>query len=156
MKTRNRSWHNSKMRALHLASVLTLSLGVIVSFAQQSNMSLPAVITAAVPFYPPAARAARIEGVVRMRISTDGKRVSFISAQTGPPALIKAAEENVRTWQFKKHNPTTFETTFRYKVLSESECKMDSGTVLLMLPTAVEVTAKGVRTCDPVLQQKSD
>ena len=146
--------YNVHIRIASLLTLLVLGLGTIMSIAQQSKESLPTVAAAAVPFYPPVARVARIEGVVRLRLSTDGKRVSAISVESGPPALTPAAEENVRTWQFKDHNPTTFEAIFRYKMLPESECGMDSGTALLRLPTEVELSAKGVQTCDPAVENK--
>jgi hypothetical protein len=69
--------------------------------------------------------------------------------------LAKAAQENVKTWEFEEHSPTTFEVTFRYKILPQSECDIDNGTVLLRLPTEVEVSAKGVQTCDPAVESKA-
>jgi TonB family protein len=146
-----------RYNCVRMASVpilLVLGFGATMSTAQQSKEPLPTVAIAGVPFYPPVARVARIEGVVHLRLSTDGKQVSAISVESGPPALVQAAQENVRTWQFKDHSPTTFEATFRYKMLPESECEMDSGTVLLRLPTEVEVSAKGVQTCDPTIEGK--
>jgi hypothetical protein len=154
MNLRNRQWHNIYVRIEQLLVFFALGVGATMSTAQQSKEPLPTVATAGVPFYPSVARVARIEGVVRLRLSTDGKRVSAISVEGGPPALVPAAEENVRTWQFKEHNPTTFEVTFLYKMLPESECGMDNGTVLLRLPAEVEVSAKGVQTCDPILENK--
>jgi|GEM_PF-1967134 len=148
-----RQWYNY-VRMASVPILLVLGFGATMSTAQQSKEPLPTVATAGVPFYPPVARVARIEGVVHLRLSTDGKRVSAISVESGPPALVQAAQENVRTWQFKDHSPTTFEATFRYKMLSESECEMDSGTVLLRLPTEVEVSARGVQTCDPTVESK--
>ncbi len=154
MMLAQRQFYNVYVRIASALILLVLGLGAIMSTAQQSKEPLPTVTTAGVPFYPPIARVARIEGVVRLRLSTDGKRVSAISVESGPPALVPAAQENVRTWQFKDHSPTTFESTFRYKMLPESECEMDSGTVLLRLPTEVEVSAKGVQTCDPAVGSK--
>ncbi|PYT57320.1 MAG: hypothetical protein DMG35_20485 [Acidobacteria bacterium] len=148
-----RQWYNC-VRMASVPILLVLGFGGTMSTAQQSKEPLPTVATAGVPFYPPVARVARIEGVVHLRLSTDGKRVSAISVESGPPALVQAAQENVRTWQFKDHSPTTFEATFRYKMLPESECAMDSGTVLLRLPTEVEVSARGVQTCDPTVESK--
>ncbi len=133
-------------------AVLTLGLGASMSTAQQSSESLPVVVTASVPFYPPAARVAHIEGTVRLRIATDGKMVSAITVQSGPPMLATAAEENVRTWHFKEHKSSTFDATFQYKLLSESECDMDNGLVTLHLPTDVQVTAKAWQTCDPAVE----
>ena len=146
-------WYNC-VRMASVPILLVLGFGATMSTAQQSKEPLPTVATAGVPFYPPVARVARIEGVVHLRLSTDGKQVSVISVQSGPPALAQAAQENVRTWQFKDHRPTTFEATFRYKMLPESVCEMDSGTVLLRLPTEVEVSARGVQTCDPTVESK--
>ncbi len=154
MKPEHKKWASHKIRAGHVLVLLTLGLGASMSIAQQSKDSLPTVITASVPFYPPAARVAGIEGVVRLRLSTDGKSVSAVSSQTGPPALIRAAEENVRTWKFKEHSPATFDATFQYKLLPEADCGIDDGTVLLRLPTEVEVIAKRVKTCDPILEEK--
>jgi TonB family protein len=139
-------------RIIVALGVLALGLGANMSGAQQSNEPLPVVATASVPFYPPAARVAHIEGTVRLRVVTDGKRASAITAQSGPPMLAAAAEENVRTWQFKVHKPVTFEATFQYKLLSESECDMDNGVVTLHLPTEVQVTAKTWQTCDPAAE----
>ena len=149
-----KQWYDVYVRTTQVLALFALGLGATMSTAQQSKEPLPTVATAGVPFYPPVARVARIEGVVRLRLLTDGKRVSAIFIKGGPPALVPAAEENVRTWQFKEHNPTTFVATFRYKMLPESECEMDNGTVLLRLPTEVEVSAKGVQTCDPILENK--
>ena len=129
--------------------LFALSLAGPMSPAEKPEAPLPEVISASVPFYPPLARRARIEGVVHLQVSTDGSRVSAVSVESGHPMLAPVAEENVKTWQFREHSPTTFKATFRYQMLPESACVMDSGTVLLRLPAEVEVTAKGVRTCDP-------
>jgi len=149
MNIRNAQSHSMLAGICGTLMFIALFAGAVASIAGPSKEPLPIVVTAGVPFYPSVARVARIEGVVRLRLSTDGKRVSTISVHAGAPALIPAAEENVRTWEFKEHSPTTFDVTFVYKMLPESECSMDNGTVLLRLPTKVEVSAKGVQTCDP-------
>jgi hypothetical protein len=38
---------------------------------------------------------------------------------------------------------------FIYKFLPESGCDVDNSVVTLRLPTEVEVSTKGVHTCDP-------
>ncbi len=131
---------------------LVLGLGANMSGAQQSKEPLPVVVTASVPLYPPAARVAHIQGTVQLRILTDGKTVSGITVQSGPPMLAAAAEENVRTWRFKEHKSMTFDTTFQYKLLSQSECDMDNGVVTLHLPTDVQVTARTWQSCDPAVE----
>ena len=124
--------------------------------AQQAKP--PKVVSASVPFYPRLAPTARIEGVVTLRLSTDGKRVSHIDSASGPPLLVRAAKENVRTWQFEPHTPTSFEVTFHYRLLTpecDSECHCHTAereSVLLQLPTNVELSAKMPAICDPAVE----
>lgn len=146
----HRQWCNGYVQMTWVLILFALGLGATMSTGQQPKSRLPTVTSATVPFYPPLARVARIEGIVHLRVSTDGMRVSAASTISGHPLLVEAAAENLRTWQFREHTPATFETMFRYKMLPESECEMDSGTVLLRLPAEVELSAKGWKTCDPV------
>ena len=98
--------------------LLLLMLGLTVLAYGQSAVPqapVPALASADVPFYPRLAQMARIQGVVTLRLSTDGKRVTAIDGESGPLMLVKAVKENVKTWQFEQHTPTTFETTFRYQ-----------------------------------------
>ena len=54
------------------------------------------------PVYPPEAKAARIQGVVRLTvdIGADG-RVEGISPISGPPALVESAVDAVRQWVYR-------------------------------------------------------
>jgi TonB family protein len=122
---------------------------------KETRVSLPKVASAFVPFYPSLARQTRIQGVVTLRLSTDGKRVSAVDAESGPPMLVQAANENVKTWQFEPHAPTSFEVKFRYRLLDskcDSECNCGSEekpSVVLQLPADVEVSAESLMLCDP-------
>jgi hypothetical protein len=127
-----------------IATVLALRVfGLLpcISNAQQVVEPLPEVTSAAVPSYPPIARAARVYGVVHLHLTTDGKRVSAISAQTGPAMLIPSAEAYVRTWTFAEHTPTMFDVTFRYNFQEKSECETGMKLIPanLHLPTEVEI-----------------
>jgi hypothetical protein len=145
------------MKKLGILGVfLTLSLGRIMSVAQQAKPVIPTIASASVPLYPRVIRATRIQGDVVLRVSTDGQRVSAAEVESGPPMLAKAAKDNVTTWQFESHTPTSFEVTFHYKLLlptkCDSECNCDSEekeSVLLRLPTTVDLTAKVPSICDP-------
>ena len=99
--------------------------------------------------YPRTADLVHIEGIVWLRVSTDGTRVSDVKVESEPPMLAKAAADNVRTWEFSQHKPTTFKVKFSYRILPESGCYVDNSVVMLRLPTEVEVSTKGVHTCDP-------
>lgn len=146
-----------RQRSCGLISALLL-LSFLPSAAPQAKPPLPRVVNASVPFYPRLAPGARIQGTVTLRLSTDGKRVSAIDAESGPPMLVNAAKENVKTWQFEPHAPTTFEVTFRYRLLDpkcDSECKCESEekeSEVLQLPTNVEVSAVIPMICDPAVE----
>ena len=133
--------------------MFVLGIGAIIAVGQQKN-PLPSVLSASVPFYPRTPQIAHIEGVVHLRISTDGNRVASVQVLSGQPMLAQAAQDNVKTWEFETHHPTTFEATFRYRLLPskcDAECKCDGverPSVLLQLPTDVEVSARELMVCD--------
>jgi hypothetical protein len=104
---------------------------------------------------------ARIRGVVRLRVSTDGKSVSSVEIVSGPPLLARLASDNVKTWLFKPHAPTSFDVTFHYKLLRPTKCDSNCNCefpgkegVLLQLPAQVDLSAKIPMACSPFpLQQ---
>jgi hypothetical protein len=57
----------------------------------QAPAQVPTVIDARVPFYPEIPQKAHIDGVVRLRITTDGRRPSSIDELSGQPMLLDAA-----------------------------------------------------------------
>jgi Gram-negative bacterial TonB protein C-terminal len=124
----------------------------------QTKEFLPRVVSASVPFYPELARETHIEGAVTLQVSTNGKSVSSINPENGALLLINAARENVKTWQFAPHNPTNFEVTFHYNLLPvecDSNCNCgpkEKESVLLQLPTTVEVSAPPLMICDPAVE----
>jgi hypothetical protein len=125
-------------------------------FAAQEGKPLPRVVSAQAPFYPRVLQVAHYEGIVRLRVTTDGKRASSIETLSGQPMLARAATENVPTWEFEQHRSTTFETTFRFRLL-ETECgksckckTVEAPAVVLRLPAEIDISAEEVHTCDPV------
>lgn len=126
-----------------------------------AKKELPKPVSASVPFYPALARQTRIQGTVTLRVSTDGKRVSSVEAESGHPILVEAATSNVKTWEFKPHAATSFEVTFRYTLFipqCDSECNCDVGehgereSVVLHLPSDVDLRAPTLLTCDPAVE----
>lgn len=97
-------------------SVLLASMPGVV--AQEVPNVLPKVIQHSEPIYPPLARQTRIQGEVRVKVTTDGESVLAAEAEAGHPLLRGAAEDNVKSWKFVAHTPGTFHVTFRYKLLS--------------------------------------
>ena len=82
---------------------------------QQAKLALPIVITMAPPTYPVFARQTHIEGVVHLKITTDGQRVTDSQLEGNAATLLAGlAEKNIRTWQFEPGEPTTFNVTYTY------------------------------------------
>ena len=119
-------------------TVAVLSAGA--AMAQDSKVALPMIAGASVPLYPPLARAANVQGVVHVKITTDGHGVSATHVEDGHKLLAVAAEENARTWQFATHEPTTFTVTYHYKLDAKLKGNPNNPTVILRLPTEVEIS----------------
>lgn len=128
--------------ALFIATAAVACLPWLTARARQVKQALPIVTSMAPPTYPVVAREARIEGTARLKITTDGHRVTDTHVQGNPPLLLAAlAEKNVRTWQFEPGDPTTFEVTYAYKLVKRSIRDADGTSVTLELPTDVEISA---------------
>jgi TonB family protein len=108
----------------------------------------PLVVSAQVPLYPPLLLRAHIHGEVRVRVTTDGDHATTIVLESGQQIFLEAAQENIRTWRFEPHPPSTFVAVFKYKLLPDSICFTDAPTVVLHLPTEVEVTSRGFAICE--------
>jgi Gram-negative bacterial TonB protein C-terminal len=121
------------------------------SQAQVADHELPLVIKGDLPLYPLVALHARIEGVVRITVNTDGSRVSSLRVESGPPMLAKAAEENIQSWRFTNHKPTSFVTTYEYQIKEPSHCYFNNGSAVLNVPLKVQITVNGIETCDPAV-----
>ena len=93
------------------------------------------------PLYPQLARTARLQGTVQLKVTTDGAVITKITA-TGQKLLLSAAEANLKTWTFYKHEPQTFAVTFVYKLEAPELYELVNPTVLLELPNRVEVRTK--------------
>src|SRR4051812_47902230 len=116
---------------LPFAMFFFCGLPILAASAPQVKKHLPRVTNAAVPSYPRSAIEARVQGVIRFQVSTDGQRVVGVEVDGGSPAavLVQAATENIKTWQFLPHEPTRFTTTFRYGLLPYScgpQCKCET------------------------------
>jgi outer membrane biosynthesis protein TonB len=85
--------------------------------AEQSIIPVPDISQHRRPDYPSLPREARIQGQVRMRVSTDSYCVAKITTESSEPLLAQAAEANVGTWWFGSHKPGTFNLTFNYRLL---------------------------------------
>ncbi len=149
------------MKLLNTTAVLLLCSGMLVGqnkpgAEQQMKVAPPSVAAAAVPLYPPLARMARIEGVVHVKITTDGHKVIATQPEDGHKMLAAAAESNAKTWEFATHEPTTFTVTYQYKLVAESKENPYGPTVILRLPTEVEVITTPIFISDPAPDPRPD
>ena len=151
--------HYYRLRRTIPLVLLVLAMAPLIGSGQQSEF--PKVLSASVPFYPRIPQHGHIEGTVRLRVLTDGARVSHVQVESGPPMLAQAAQENVKTWRFEAHSRTTFEVTFRYQLLRvrcDATCKKcesaERPSTLLKLPREVEVNAEEAVVCGPGAERK--
>jgi hypothetical protein len=130
---------------------LLFTLTVVTTLSMSQATHYPVVTSGETPLYPLLAGQARIQGEVQLRVTTDGSRPVSVSVESGQPMLAKAAEDNVKTWTFLKHEPTSFESHFSYTLNESCDPGMpENGRVLLELPIRVAVTApRWPFKCDP-------
>jgi hypothetical protein len=110
---------------------------------QEPTAALPMVAAAPVPLYPPLARSTNTQGVIHVKVQTDGHKVVQAHAEEKNRLLSDAAEENAKNWQFSTHTPLTFTITYNYRLADE--CNPNNPTVTLHLPTEVEVCQHTLR-----------
>jgi hypothetical protein len=130
--------------------VSVLAFGALSLAVAQSSAALPTIVGGDIPVYPATAKAARIEGEVRLRVSTDGRVVIGVEVIDGQPMLAKAAQSYAETWKFKQHTPTIFSSVFKFELLDSCDPNNENVRVTLNLPS--EVTIRSPRpsyTCDP-------
>ena len=132
-----------------VAIVLAL-LWASATVAQVPTKVLPVVSAASIPLYPPLARAANVQGIVHVKITTDGHQVVRAQAEGGPKLLVTAAEENARTWQFSTHEATTLTVTYHYKLDAKLKDNPNNSTVVLRLPTDVDISTSPMSPLDTV------
>ena len=129
---------NLRGRPLFISSVMMTIVGAM---AQQPNVALPRVTHAELPNYPPGPHTVNLQGAVRLKVKTDGHKVVDAGVETdgGIVAMSKAAQENVRTWQFAEHEPTVFVVTYRYIIDDQIRPVQNNPTIVFRFPTEVEV-----------------
>jgi TonB family protein len=108
--------------------------------SEKKSPTLPTVTSFECPKYPPEAKAARLQGMVRLQITTDGHGITDVKV-SGHPLIAPAASQNVRTWKFTDHPPITLNVTYSYVL--QGEFKRDPVTkcpAKMELPTRVTVS----------------
>lgn len=94
------------------------------------------VTKAGVPFYPPLARLALVQGIVVAEVTAGGEAFGAIKIVSGHPLLSAAVTENLRTWVLVNSPIITFKVTYRYKIADSCKGKPS---VTMELPTNVTI-----------------
>jgi outer membrane biosynthesis protein TonB len=143
----NRSSRQSVSAMLITTVLIAIPVGTFGASKETSRAALPSVYAAAAPIYPHVARMANLQGVVPVKVVTDGHDVTSTSVenQDANPVLAKAAQENAQTWKFAAGEPVTFTVTYRYillAILKDIKSNAGNSKVVLRFPTDVEVYAQ--------------
>ena len=128
------------MRSLVLVFV-TCGLIVSSTAAQNDASALPTVTAFECPTYPSMAQSNRLQGMVQLQVKTDGHQIAGVKLISGHPILAPTAYENVQTWKFADHPPTTFGVTYFF--VNQGKFKRDKVTkcaAKMELPTKVTVS----------------
>ena len=123
--------------------LVLFTCGLIVSstVAQNNSPALPTVTAFECPTYPAGAQSNRLQGMVRLQVTTDGQQVAAVKLLSGHPILAPTAYENVKTWKFANHPPTTFVGTYFF--VNQGKFKPDKVTkcaAKMELPSTVTVS----------------
>jgi hypothetical protein len=132
--------YNMDMRTSLL--VLVTCCVIVSSTVAQKDAPAPPIVTAfECPTYPSLAQSVRIQGVVKLQVTTDGHQVTDVKLTSGHPMLAQNSSNNIHTWKFADHPPTTFAVTYFY--VNEGHYKRDPVTkcsAKMELPTKVTVS----------------
>jgi TonB family protein len=123
--------YGSAARMAAMKRMLAFMLSFVAGCCLASAQSLPEPIlqTGQMPIYPPIARAARIEGDVKVAFVLNEKGdVESVDVKSGHPMLRDATAVIVKSWKFKLPNlfrtEWKYDTTFKYH-LSGKELELN-------------------------------
>jgi TonB family protein len=110
-----------------------LSLLVLCSLSVAADPQ-PFLESAPMPFYPPLARTARVQGTVTLRVAIAQDGTATVETVSGHPLLRYATARYVKAWKFGWEQPCTCtakkDITFVYKI-SDREAAPDSPTAIV-------------------------
>lgn len=111
----------------------------------QTDTALPTVTAFECPKYPKKAQSMHLQGTVKLKVTTDGHRITNIEVLPSHPVLAEEAIKNVRTWTLADHNATSFVATYYYSLEEHYKDKKDPVTkcsAKMDLPTKVMVSTQ--------------
>jgi TonB family protein len=137
---------------LRIAGLLSVVLMAISAPGQTTpNAAAPAVPIlqgAALPVYPPIAKAARVTGKVIVRVTVkDGLVVQtdVLSKASGQRFLETPTVENLKTWRFAADVDGTFTVTYTYEISGKESDDLTNPRVEMLPSLDVKITARPVK-----------
>ena len=113
------------------------------TLGQKDDHVLPTVTGFECPKYPSDAKSMRLQGTVKLLVTTNGHLVADVKVLSGHPVLARAATKNAQTWKFAESSSIAFTVTYVYA--SEGNYKRDPVTncdAKMELPTHVTVSTQ--------------
>ena len=133
-----------------LASLIVLFFALPLSGQSSSTLAVPILQGAALPMYPPIAKAARVTGKVIVRVSVKDGLVATTDVlskldPSGQRFLETPTVENLKTWRFASDVNGVFTVTYTYTI-SGTETEEPTNAKVAILPSLdVEITARPVK-----------
>jgi TonB family protein len=128
--------------------VLSFVVLMTVSAPGQTAPAVPILQGAALPVYPPIAKAAHITGKVIVRVTVkDGLVVQtdVLSKPSGQRFLETPTVENLKTWHFAADVAGTFTVTYTYEISGKESDDLTNPKVEMLPSLDVKITARPVK-----------
>jgi hypothetical protein len=138
------------LRLCALSAVVLTAAFASSQTAPSAAPAPPILQGAALPVYPPIAKAAHVTGKVMMRVTIkDGQVVKTEPLSKLGPAVQRLLEtptaENLKTWRFASNVTGVFTATYTYEIFGE-ETEEPTNAKVEMLPSLdVKITARPVK-----------
>jgi TonB family protein len=138
------------MRAA-LTTLAVLLFALPLSGQSSSTLAMPILQGAALPMYPPIAKAAHITGQVIVRVTVKNGQVAKTDILSKPDVasgqryLETPTVENLKTWRFAADVTGVFTVTYTYSI-SGTETEEPTNPKIVMLPSLnMEITARPLK-----------
>jgi hypothetical protein len=134
----------------HLITLVVLFLALPLSGQSGSAAAVPILQGAALPMYPPIAKAAHVTGKVILRVTVkDGLvvKTDVLSKldPSGQRFLETATVQNLTTWRFAADVNGIFTVSYTYAITGTETEEPTNAKVTILPSLDVEVTARPVR-----------
>jgi TonB family protein len=138
---------NPMRNELRIVGLLAVVL-MAVSASGQTAPAVPILQGAALPVYPPIAKAAHVTGKVTVRVTVkDGLVVQtdVLSKPSGQRFLETPTVENLKTWHFAADVAGTFTVTYTYEISGKESDDLTNPKVEMLPSLDVKITARPVK-----------